>query len=162
VEIRRVQKEDWRALRDVRIAALADAPEAFGTTHAQALARDDAWWVEWCGLAAASDGQVMVLAWDGEAPIGIAGAFRDDEGGRWIVISMWVAPAARGRGIGRALLDAVVGLVREHGTDEIVLGVTDGNDTARGLYESYGFVDNGDSEPLRAESALLVRHMRLA
>jgi ribosomal protein S18 acetylase RimI-like enzyme len=160
VEIRRVQNEEWRALREIRLAALADAPEAFGTTHAEALVRPDTWWVEWCERSAGSDTQTMVLAWDAATPVGIAGAYRDDD--RWIVISMWVDPAARGRGIARALLDAVVRFARDQCGTNIVLGVTDGNDAARGLYESYGFVDNGDSEPLAWNPALLVRHLRLA
>jgi ribosomal protein S18 acetylase RimI-like enzyme len=160
VEIRRVQKDDWRALRAVRIAALADAPDAFGTTHAQALERTDAWWIEWCATSADSETQAMVLAWDDATPLGMAGAYRDD-GGRWNVISMWVDPAARGRGIGRALLDSVVAFAREHGAEEVALGVTDGNDAARTLYETYGFTDNGDFEPLASNPTLNVRYLTL-
>jgi ribosomal protein S18 acetylase RimI-like enzyme len=160
VEIRRVRNDDWRALRDARIAALADAPDAFGTTHAEALERPDTWWTEWCAVSAGSDTQAMVLAWDGATPLGMAGAYRDDDD-RWNVISMWVDPTARGRGIGRALLERVVGFAREHGAEQIVLGVTDGNDAARALYETYGFVDNGESESLRSNPTLNVRYLTL-
>lgn len=160
LEIRRVQNDDWCALRDVRIAALADAPDAFATTHAEALARPDAWWIEWCARSAESGTQAMVLAWDDATPIGMAGAYRDDDG-RWNVISMWVDPAARGRGVGRALLERVVGFAREQGAEELVLGVTDGNAAARTLYETYGFVDTGDSEPLPSNPTLHVRYLTL-
>ena len=161
MDVRRVQKDDWRALRDVRLAALADAPTAFGSTHAGALERPEAWWVEWCERSAATEGQSVVLAWDDTTPVGMAGVYRTEDG-LWQVISMWVEPAARGRGIARTLLDAVVRFAREHGADEIVLGVTDGNDTARALYESFGFVDNGESEPLVSHPELAVRYLRLA
>jgi ribosomal protein S18 acetylase RimI-like enzyme len=160
VEIRRVRNDDWRVLRGVRLAALADAPDAFGSTHAQALERPDAWWIEWCARSADSDTQAMVLAWDGATPLGMAGAYLDDDGG-WNVISMWVDPAARGRGVGRVLLDQVVAFAREHGADEVVLGVSDGNEAARTLYETYGFADNGDSEPLASNPALNVRYLTL-
>ncbi len=160
LEIRRVRDDDWRALRDVRIAALADAPDAFGTTHAQALERPSEWWIEWCAKSAGSETQAMVLAWDGSRAVGMAGAYREDSG-RWNVISMWVDPAARGRGIGQALLESAVGFAREHGAGEIVLGVTDGNDAARTLYETYGFADNGDSEPLASNPTLNVRYLTL-
>ena len=62
VEVRRVRSEEWEALRDVRVRALADAPDAFGTTHAEALARPDAWWIEWARRSAESDEQAMALA----------------------------------------------------------------------------------------------------
>src|SRR5690242_20690222 len=87
VEVRRVQPEDWEALRDLRIRALADAPDAFATTHADALARPEEWWRDWATRSAGGDAQAMFLAWDGGEPCGIAGAFVDE--GRFRVISMW-------------------------------------------------------------------------
>jgi len=161
VEIRRVTSGDWQALRDVRLRALDDAPDAFGTTHAEAVARAEQWWREWAQKSAESDAQAMVLAWDGDAAVGIAGVFATDDGA-WQVISMWVEPAARGGGVGRALLDAVVAWAREHdGGRAIRLSVTDGNDAARHLYERYGFVDTGVQEPLRSNSTLTIRELEL-
>jgi ribosomal protein S18 acetylase RimI-like enzyme len=99
----------------------------------------------------------MFLAWEAGLPCGIAGVF--DDGGRCHLISMWTDPAARNRGVARALLDAVVAFARGR---ELVLGVTEGNDVARRLYERYGFVDTGASEPLRPGSALVVHELRLS
>jgi len=161
LEVRRVRAEDWEALRDVRLRALADAPDAFGTTHAEAIQRPDEWWRDWCRQSAESETQAMVLAWEGSLPIGIAGVFHIGEE-RWQVISMWVVPEARGRGAGRALLDAVVAFARARGPAQTLLSVTDGNVAARRLYESYGFADTGASEPLRSNSSLTIREMRLA
>jgi ribosomal protein S18 acetylase RimI-like enzyme len=97
----------------------------------------------------------MFLAWEG-VPVGIGGAFGEDGGVR--VISMWVDRGARGRGIGWALLDATVAFA---GEAEVLLSVTDGNEVARRLYERYGFVETGLTEPLRSGSSLLVRELRL-
>lgn len=149
-------------MRDVRVRALADAPDAFGTTHAEALARPDAWWIEWAQRSAESDEQAMVLAWDGGAAVGIAGVFRHDDGKGWQVISMWVDPAHRGCGVARALLEVAVAFAEARGAGEVILSVTDGNDSARRLYESYGFADTGVDEPLRSNPALTVRDMRLS
>ena len=147
------------ALRDVRLRALAEAPDAFGTTHAEAAQRPEQWWRDWADVSATCDEQAMYLAWlDGEA-VGIAGVYSGMDG--WQVIAMWVDPAHRGRGAGKRLLDEAIGFARAHGAVEVLLSVTDGNDDARGLYEHYGFVDTGANEPLRPDSELIVRELRL-
>jgi GNAT superfamily N-acetyltransferase len=159
MEIRRVTQGAWRELRDIRLAALRESPDAFGTTYAEAVARPEEWWVDWARKSAESDRQAMFLAWDGGTPVGIAGTFFDDPD--WVVIAMWVAPQSRGGGLGRRLLDAVVDFQRAHGATESVLGVVDGNDAARTLYERYGYVDAGVANPLREGEPLIVRELRL-
>jgi ribosomal protein S18 acetylase RimI-like enzyme len=161
VDVRRVQSDEWQELRAIRLAALRDTPDAFGGTYEQSSSRPDEWWVDWARRSAESGAQAMFLAFDGDAPVGIAGTYLDDDDGRRNVIAMWVDPQQRGAGIGRALLDAVVEFVRAQGASELVLGVTDGNDAARRLYESYGFAENGESYPLREGSPLTVRELRL-
>ncbi len=56
-------------------------------------------------------------------------------------IGMMVAAAHRGRGIGRALLDAVVAWARTNGKPALELRVFPDNDAARALYRTSGFVD---------------------
>lgn len=160
MEVRRVTGDEWQALRDIRLRALADSPDAFGSTYAEASARPERWWREWAANSAESDTQAMVLAWDGAEAVGIAGVFADV--GVWHVISMWVEPRVRGQGVGRSLLDAVVVWARVRGGDTIRLSVTDGNDAARALYERYGFLDTGVAEPLRSNSSLAIRELELA
>jgi GNAT superfamily N-acetyltransferase len=57
----------------------------------------------------------------------------------WILNDLFVTPAARRRGVGRALLDAA----RDHGlatgAKRLVLSTAATNDDARALYESYGY-----------------------
>jgi ribosomal protein S18 acetylase RimI-like enzyme len=157
IDVRRVQVDEWEALRDTRLRALAGSPDAFGTTHAEAVARPEQWWRDWTERSAAGSGQAMFLAWEGSEPVGIAGAYWEES--YYVVVSMWTDPRRRGRGIGRRLLDAAVAFADGA---EIVLSVTDGNDAARRLYERYGFVATGATEPLRSNSALLIHELRLA
>jgi GNAT superfamily N-acetyltransferase len=159
MEVRRVRPDEWQSLRDVRLKSLADAPDAFGSTYAESLERPEEWWRNRAAGAAENDEQTLVLAWDGDEPIGIAGAFT--EGDVWLVISMWVDPAWRRAGVGRQLLDAVVAWVRSVDGRPIRLSVTDGNDAARRLYEDYGFRDTGASEPLRSNTTLTIRELEL-
>ena len=56
---------------------------------------------------------------------------------------MWVAPISRGKGIGEALIDAVIGWAEEIGARGVSLAVKHGNSHAIALYERAGFVDRG-------------------
>jgi ribosomal protein S18 acetylase RimI-like enzyme len=156
VDVRRVRLDEWRELREVRLRALADAPDAFGTTHAEAVARPDSWWRGWAERSASEAGQAMFLAREGDALVGVAGIFGDRR--RFDVISMWTDPAHRGKGVASALLGAAVAFA---GDAPVFLSVTEGNDGARRLYERHGFVATGAVEPLRSNSRLSIHELRL-
>jgi ribosomal protein S18 acetylase RimI-like enzyme len=158
VEVRRVGAEEWQTLRDVRLRALEDSPAAFATRFKDARLRPDEWWVDWAAASAVGDGQAMFLAWDGAAAVGIVGTFVVDDGRRWL-IAMWTDPDARGRGVGRALVDAIATFAREAGSRELFLQVLEGNDTAASLYRGCGFEDTGPGEP---HDNRPTREMRLA
>ena len=55
------------------------------------------------------------------------------------LVSMWVRPGARGRGVGEALVEAAACWARGRGHDAMFLWVTEANPPARRLYERYGF-----------------------
>jgi GNAT superfamily N-acetyltransferase len=145
MEVRRVRPEEWQALRDVRLRALEDAPDAFATRFEEARLRPDQWWIDWSASSADGDGQAMFLAWEEARAVGMVGTFVDDDR-RWL-IAMWTDPAARGRGVGRALVEATVELARAAGSDELFLQVLEGNDIAASLYRTCGFTDEGPGEP---------------
>jgi ribosomal protein S18 acetylase RimI-like enzyme len=65
---------------------------------------------------------------------------------------MWVAPDARGAGVGRALVDAVAAWARDRGCGRLVLSVTESNERARRFYVTHGFADTGERRPLREGS----------
>ena len=75
------------------------------------------------------------------------------------VYGMWVAPEARGRGVGRSLLEAVEGWARETGHWLIGLGVATTNDAAIRLYAAAGFTDTGERHPLRHDTDLEIAIM---
>jgi ribosomal protein S18 acetylase RimI-like enzyme len=68
------------------------------------------------------------------------------------LISLWVAPAARGRGVGdEAVRQVLTWVRREYPASRVVLSVKVDNDHAIRLYRRHGFVDAGVSPEDRDE-----------
>jgi ribosomal protein S18 acetylase RimI-like enzyme len=147
--IRGTSEADWRQLRRVRLQALADSPAAFGTTLEEAEAFPEQ---RWRDRARGSDVARQFLAWMGEEPVGLAGAII--EPGYAEVVSVWVRPDQRGRGVARGLMDAAIGFAVSAGAGEIRLWVTDGNSPARGLYQRLGFRATGERQPLPSNPSI--------
>src|SRR5689334_23066876 len=154
--VRQLRPQEWRAWRDLRLRALADAPEAFGETLAHAQARTDEGWRE---FAARPDVAQLVVE-HGGAPAGMAAVVIDaDDPARADLYAMWVAPEARGRGLGRALVDAALRWSRGRAALELTLGVAEGAEAARALYLACGFRETGADRPLREGAPLQSRVM---
>jgi ribosomal protein S18 acetylase RimI-like enzyme len=67
------------------------------------------------------------------------------------IVSMWVAPHARGHGVGDRLVRAAIDSAREAGCSEVSLWVAEGNGYAERLYARHGFVRTGAVQPIRAD-----------
>ncbi len=128
--------DDWKLWRALRRRALAEAPHAFGSTLEEWSGAGDteARWRE----RLASVPYNIIATIDGE-PAGMASGTAP-AGDEVELISMWVAPHARGRGVGDALVDAVIAWGRRHGVRRVALDVASGNAAAIRLYERHGFV----------------------
>lgn len=149
LEIYRATTADWPVVRDVRLHALQDAPDAFGSTYAREQAFTEADWTR----RLAGENSVTFLARLGERAVGIAGGWNDGNGAE--LVSMWVDPSARGKGVAGPLVTAVVDWAAATGEKRIHLWVTVGNDSAYRLYERCGFVDTGERQPLPSNPELI-------
>lgn len=110
---------------------------------------------------ATSAERAMFVADDGGELVGSAGVFLDPEDGRQPhLIAMWVAPGARRRGVGRALVEAVLGWARGAGEASVRLFVVDHNQAAARLYDAMGFRRTGRLIPLPRDPAVMEVEMR--
>jgi GNAT superfamily N-acetyltransferase len=147
MEIVRLSPDDWELFRDLRVAALSDAPWAFGSTlEIEQQLREADWRTKLATRAQfiARDERAGHRA----APLGTVGAYHEVE--VIDLISMWVAPAARCSGVGAALVERVIRHAEELGCREIRLWVTAGNLSAERLYTRCGFTRTGLMQPIRA------------
>jgi ribosomal protein S18 acetylase RimI-like enzyme len=138
MEIRRLAATDAPAYRALRLRSLREHPEAF-TTSAEELERQPLADSE-KRLAAAD--MKWWGAFEGGHLAGYVGLDRETRAKsrhKATLVGMYVAPEFAGRGIGRALVDALLAEAKADGLESIVLTVTEGNAKAAQLYERCGF-----------------------
>jgi RimJ/RimL family protein N-acetyltransferase len=159
-----VQRRDWREYREIRLAALKDAPSAFASTWQEEASLTASQWIERAQLSEDGDTLTIVIAADEAGRwVGLAGGFRPGERGADAeLISMWVTPGCRGRSIGRELIRAVLAWARSHRASSVGLWVNAANRPAISLYAKAGFLRTGEvdklpSDPTQQEIRMLHR-----
>ncbi len=147
--VRATTAYDADAYRALRLEALADSPDAFGTTLAEARAYEPQ---RWETLAASG---ATVLAWRGRRPVGMAagGVNEAYPGTRWLY-AMYVSPAERGRGVAEVLVEAILERTRALGAPALYLQVTGAMGRARALYARLGFEPTGERTAMRRDPTL--------
>jgi len=120
----------------------------FNTEYDDPTPPSDAMAVRVRQLLAAGDTRILL---GGAGPDGIAVLrFRPaiwSSGLECYLAELYVAPAERGRGLGRALMEAAIALARDAGADTMDLGTNETDTAARALYESLGFTQLEDGTP---------------
>jgi ribosomal protein S18 acetylase RimI-like enzyme len=140
IQLRRISIDEWHLFRELRLLALEEAAYAFSSKLA-----------DWQGVGDTEDrwrGRV------GDVPLNIIAEYRGVRAGMVSgtapmdgaveLKSLWVAPFARGHGVGDALVQAVVRWAREQGVVRVDLEVFVGNERAEALYRRNGFVEGGN------------------
>jgi ribosomal protein S18 acetylase RimI-like enzyme len=153
VIVRRIEEGEGELLRSLRLAALSDAPSAFGSGYeAEAVRTSEEWEKRAAALATSTTRSTWFAVDEGGEVLGLIGGYRPEpESGTVELVSMWTAPQARRLGLARQLVDVVVGWAREVGATRVSLWVTRGSEPAQRLYESMGFVETGDFQPLPSD-----------
>lgn len=164
MKVRRADPDEWATVRDVRLAALADAPDAFGSTLAREADRGEPQWR--CRIRA----WPWFLAWRAGRPAGLVAAVPDQAasgppaGGRraWHLVSMWVSPQARGHGVADLLIATVMEHAEAAGAPRVTLWVALGNSRARAFYQRMGFTPTGRRQVYPREGAAPLDEEELA
>ena len=153
VEIAELSPDDWPVFRDLRLRALTEAPDAFGSRLADWAEAPVAAW-----RTRLEQVQLNLVARRGDEHVGMASGLLD--GDHVELISMWVDPAVRGSGVAAALLGAVVRWAE--GLDRSTyLMVRSDNARAVAAYERAGFVDLGVPEGHRGPPENRMVHRRV-
>lgn len=142
-EIRIVTLDDFDAYWALRLRALKEEPESFGSSYEEAVTRPRA---DVEKMIVGPCGGFVLGAFAPEL-VGVVGMFcaqgpkEKHKGGIW---GMYVAPEFRGQGLGRALMTRAIAQARSVALiEELRLSVVTTNESAYKLYLSLGFTEYG-------------------
>jgi GNAT superfamily N-acetyltransferase len=154
LSIRLCGLNDWEDLRAIRLEALADTPEAYGSTYKESVKWSDAQWKN-----AASTRLYYLADRDGRVVGMVSGGFNDGyPGTRWLY-GMYVTPRERGTGTAVLLVRAIEEWASVHGVNEIYLHVTTSVARARAFYERVGFRPTGEEFRMERDHSLTLMTM---
>ena len=129
----------WKEYRALRLEALRTDPQAFWTSTEEALKNTPKTW-----RARLTDrvGKMLFAEIDGEL-VGMIGVFHEKQKKvrhHAVIISVFVQPRHRGKGISKLLFRDMLKHIRKRkSTRKIKLAVTPGQDAALRLYKRFGF-----------------------
>ncbi len=129
---------------------LRDDADFFATRYEDMVREPESTWQSWVADAAAGVQKTLLVAEEDGRWHGVVGAFARVNQLEVQLISMWVDPGSRGRGIARDLIRAVAEWTEMRGAARVVLFVQEANAPARTLYERAGFRPTGDRAPASA------------
>jgi RimJ/RimL family protein N-acetyltransferase len=132
---------DAAAYRDLMLEAYVLAADAFTCTAEERAQEPESWWVKRIadpsGLSASFGAKVGN---DLVGTVAIEYSSKPKKKHAALIIGMYVRASARGKGMGRALLEAAIDHASQRpGTIILTLTVTEGNQSAIRLYREAGF-----------------------
>jgi RimJ/RimL family protein N-acetyltransferase len=134
--------DDWQRLRDLRLASLLDAPDAFGGNYERESAFTEAQWRETfeklAYIAASIDGRDIAIM--------SVEPMRGDFGATCWIGGCWSNPDYRGSGAVRAMFDFLDSIAESKGWAVQGLGVFVVNESAIAAYRKLGFVAMGEPQ----------------
>jgi ribosomal protein S18 acetylase RimI-like enzyme len=158
LEIKPLLPDQWLLLKEVRLRALADAPEAFSTTLAQARQYSEEDWQERARRFITHPPATSCIAFMDGAPCGMINCFLTEAdnpaGARSAeMTAFWVASESRGQGVGEALVVSAAHWANTRGVTMLQAWVVEDNCRAIGFYRKVGFQTTDLRQPYEPDPA---------
>lgn len=150
ITVRPIVADDWRAIRAVRLEMLQRDPLAFITTYDEAAGYANEVWIRRC-TPDAEGRSASFAAFAADRAVGMAVGLDKARPGRRVVaiVSVYVSPEFRRRGIAGRLMGEVEGWAIERRAKTTSLWVVDGNEAAARFYEGRGYRRTLDRQKIR-------------
>ena len=142
MEIRKIKSNEGLILREIRLNALTDSPDAFGANLSEEIQKPVEEYYSSAKAHSASETSTTFLALENNSPVGQVGAFFYKADGESFICAMWVNPSYRRTGLGGQLLSKAVSWLIERNASKVCAWVSNSNIEAVRFYESMGFVSS--------------------
>jgi ribosomal protein S18 acetylase RimI-like enzyme len=153
---RYLTRSQWSLLRDTRLNALKDSPNAFLATYDKEDGYDQEQW------KGEFDRGKWIIGEIAGKPVCLMGITREPNTPltECYLEYVWVAPDHRRSGFASYMLEYVLGDLKASGIRTVFLWVLDDNDAALLLYKERDFVSTNGLQPLEADPARSERQFR--
>lgn len=160
IEIREAGRGE-RALQEaLHLAAMEEAPDAFGDAYDVIVAQPESYWRRLTASFAGRTGQIVLLGCLDGKPVGFVYGIRSKERDEARLGGLWVEPRCRGQGVGRRLVRAIVDWAESKGFPSIALWAPEHRPQVIALYRSIGFEPTGVSREMPGEEHWRIIEMR--
>jgi len=155
IDVYELTVNDWERLRTLRLASLADSPEAFGADYAAESELPREAWLErmanvryYTALIEGHDMAVMSVD-----------QFEGDFGANIWLGGCWVHPTVRGTGVMKAMINFIDSVAEERAWRCQGLGVWHDNYAAIAAYEKLGFTSQGEMQESTRQPGMYYQRM---
>ncbi len=152
IEIVKLPLEQWPRYREIRLESLREEPQAFGSSVTDMEQKPDTFWQGRLSDALLGEKSWLLFAQQGERLVGMIGAFCDAAQETATIVSVYVSKAARGKGVGKALMDGILAEIgKKESIHKATLGVNQEQAAAVRLYRRFGFRVTGEREEMQGD-----------
>ncbi|NQV50864.1 MAG: GNAT family N-acetyltransferase [Candidatus Marinimicrobia bacterium] len=140
LSVRRIRSGEADLFKKLRLQALKESPDAFGSSYEETEQRSAESWVNQVESSAQGSDRATVIAFQDDLPAGLAALYRmDNTPHMGELLQVWVSPEVRGQGVAGALIDNLFDWASRNNFKTIVAGIISGNEQAVHFYEKHGF-----------------------
>ena len=131
--LKSLEKEDWEAIREIYLEGLATGDATFETEAPAEVSWDNAH-LPCCRIGALGLPERRLVGWAALSPVSSRAVYRGVA-----EVSVYVASSARGKGVGRALLQRLIEQAEENEIWTLQASIFPENKASLSLHETLGF-----------------------
>lgn len=160
ISCRRATANDVELFKKIRLRALLESPNAFGSTYEDAVKRSDASWREQLLSTVQGSLRNTQLAFAADDCIGLAALYREPDADCGALLMMWIDANFRGSPAASLLVNRLLAWAEAAGFSTVVLDVNVTNRRAIAFYRKLGFSSIGEEMDMDPSRGL--RSIRMA
>lgn len=138
--VKRVTSSDWQEYKKIRLEALKNEPQAFGSSYNKENERTESEWQNKLAKSEDLNGISFFYAILKEGVfVAIGGAYQDNNK-QWNIIAIYTKKEVRGQGLGQEIFKSIINELKARKIKKAYLCVNTLQIAAQALYKKNGFV----------------------